>query len=62
MSRSCEFCGKIAVRANHVSHSNQKVPRRQKPNLQLLNIGGERVKSCSTCRRTITKQMNAAAV
>ncbi len=55
MSRSCELCGKKAVRANHVSHSNQKVPRRQKPNLQLLSVAGDRLKACSTCRRTITK-------
>ncbi|MDO8625972.1 MAG: bL28 family ribosomal protein [Candidatus Magasanikbacteria bacterium] len=57
MSRSCTNCGKSAVRANHVSHSNIKVPRRQKPNLQLLTIKGERVKVCSTCRRTMAKQM-----
>ncbi len=57
MSRSCTLCGKLAVRANHVNHSNQKVPRRQKPNLQLLTIGSERIKDCSTCRRTINKKV-----
>lgn len=56
MSRSCTLCGKLAVRANHVSHSNQKVPRRQKPNLQLMTIGTQRIKTCSTCRRTINKK------
>jgi len=56
MSMSCALCGKKAVRANHVSHSNIKVPRRQKPNLQLLNVGGSSVKTCSTCRRTLAKK------
>ncbi|MEK7680834.1 MAG: L28 family ribosomal protein [Patescibacteria group bacterium] len=55
MSRVCHFCDKKAVRANHVSHSNQKVPRRQKPNLQLIKIGKQRVRACSTCRRTMAK-------
>lgn len=56
MSMSCSLCGKNAARANHVSHSNVKVPRRQKPNLQLLKIGGQSVRACSTCRRTLDKK------
>ncbi|MBI5729282.1 MAG: 50S ribosomal protein L28 [Candidatus Magasanikbacteria bacterium] len=56
MSMSCTLCGKSAARANHVSHSNVKVPRRQKPNLQLLTIGGKSVRICSTCRRTLSKK------
>ena len=55
MSRSCQLCGKSSVRANHVSHSNVKVPRRQNPNLQLVKIGGLSAKVCSTCRRTLKK-------
>lgn len=55
MSRSCDLCGKKAVRANHVSHAKNKVPRRQKPNLQPLTIDGSRVQSCSSCRRTRAK-------
>ncbi|MSU75192.1 MAG: 50S ribosomal protein L28 [Candidatus Magasanikbacteria bacterium] len=57
MSRSCDLCGKSAVRANHVSHSNIKVPRRQKPNLQLLTVSGKTLKACSSCRRTLAKQL-----
>lgn len=57
MSRACAQCGKMAVRANHVSHSNIKVPRRQHPNLQYVTTKGERLKICSSCRRTITKQL-----
>lgn len=56
MSMSCALCGKSASRANYVSHSNIKVPRRQKPNLQLLAIAGKRVRACSTCRRTLSKK------
>lgn len=55
MGRTCELCGKGAVRANHVSHSNVKVPRTQKPNLQLVTVDGARIRTCSTCRRTIVK-------
>ncbi len=51
----CELCGKNASRANHVSHSKRRVPRRQKPNLQLLTIGGAQAKTCSSCRRTLSK-------
>lgn len=61
MSRSCQLCGKIAVRANHVSHSNQKVPRQQKPNLQIINLAGLQVKACSSCRRTLVKKARVAA-
>jgi len=58
MPRSCDLCSKKAVRANHVSHSQNKVPRKQKPNLQSLTMGGVKIKNvCSTCRRTINKQM-----
>ena len=55
MAIKCEICAKKSVRANHVSHSKVKVPRRQKPNLQKITIGGESMKICSTCRRTIAK-------
>lgn len=56
MSRSCEICGKTSARANHVSHSKRRVPRRQSPNLQLLAVGKEKVKACSSCRRTASKK------
>jgi len=57
MSRACHFCHKIAARANHVSHSNRKVPRRQNPNLQLIKVAGASVRACSNCRRTLIKKM-----
>jgi len=56
MANKCDLCGKKAVRANHVSHAKNIVPRKQKPNLQTIKIDGLKAKVCSTCRRTITKQ------
>ncbi len=55
MGRTCDLCGKGVVRANHVSHSNVKVPRTQKPNLQKLAVAGTQIRICSTCRRTLVK-------
>lgn len=57
MSRACDVCEKSAARANHVSHSNVKVPRRQNPNLQLVTLDGKSFKVCSSCRRTMIKKL-----
>ncbi|MEK7131630.1 MAG: 50S ribosomal protein L28 [Patescibacteria group bacterium] len=57
MSRACYICDKKAARANHVSHSNRKVPRRQNPNLQLVKVEGASVRACSPCRRTLIKNL-----
>jgi ribosomal protein L28 len=57
MSMSCTLCAKKALRANYVSHSNVKAVRRQKPNLQRLTINGKSVRICSSCRRTLVKQL-----
>lgn len=57
MSRACSICEKSAARANHVSHSNVKVPRRQNPNLQFVVMDGKSVKACSSCRRTMIKKL-----
>jgi ribosomal protein L28 len=54
---SCTLCAKKALRANYVSHSNVKAVRRQKPNLQRLTINGKSVRICSSCRRTLVKQL-----
>lgn len=34
MRARCQVTGKAPLRANHVSHSHQRTPRRQEPNLQ----------------------------
>lgn len=57
MSKVCTICGKTSARANHVSHSKHRVPRRQNPNLQFITIDGKkRQKACSGCRRTTSKK------
>ncbi len=58
MSKLCAVCGKGSARANHVSHSKRRVPRRQHPNLQplLVEAGKPKVKACSSCRRTSAKK------
>jgi len=57
MARACELCDKRANSANHVSHAQNKVKRKQKPNLQTYTINGTKLKYvCSTCRRTMNKQ------
>lgn len=57
MSMSCTLCTKKAQRANYVSHSNIKAVRRQKPNLQRMSIDGKSVRICSSCRRSLVKQL-----
>ncbi len=56
MSKICALCGKGAARANYVSHSKRHVPRKQNPNLQLLSVGMDKVRACSSCRRTLVKK------
>lgn len=56
MSKICALCGKGAARANYVSHSKRHVPRKQNPNLQLLSVGVDKVRACSSCRRTLVKK------
>ena len=56
MSKLCAVCGKTSARANHVSHSKRRVQRRQNPNLKPLLVGKEKVKACSSCRRTASKK------
>ena len=41
MAKVCEITGKRPVRANHVSHSNIKTPRRQLPNLHKKRFWSE---------------------
>ncbi len=38
MARKCELTGKKPLAGNHVSHANNKVKRRQKPNLHTKRI------------------------
>lgn len=38
MSRRCQLTGKGPKRGNHVSHANNKTPRRLLPNLQYKRV------------------------
>ncbi len=38
MARKCELTGKKPLVGNHVSHANNKVKRRQNPNLHIKRI------------------------
>lgn len=61
MAKVCKICGKKPVRANNVSHSNKKTPRRQYPNLQKTKIeikgNKKQVYVCTRCLRTLDKKV-----
>ena len=52
MSRICDLCGKIAIRAANRSHSKVKTLRRQRPNLQ--KVDGQTI--CTRCLKTKSKK------
>jgi len=41
MSRLCPITGKKGLSGNHVSHANNKTPRRYQPNLQHVSLVSE---------------------
>ncbi len=53
MAKRCEICGKGPLAGHHVSHSNNRTPRRWLPNLQkirvLVNGTAQRMKVCTSC-------------
>ena len=55
MSRVCDVCGRGPNQANSRSHSNIATKRRQLVNLQTKNLVGQKVKACTRCLRTLTK-------
>jgi ribosomal protein L28 len=52
----CEICSRGALKANWRSHSNAKITRRQKLNLQSKKVDGKRVLICTSCLRTLSKK------
>ncbi len=58
-----EMCGKKPTYGHNVSHAKNHTPRRWMPNIQTTRImvGGEpvRVKLCTRCIRTLSKNANA---
>ncbi len=59
----CEFCGKIRMTGNNVSHSKRRTKTQFMPNIQKLTlpVNGEtkRVKICTRCLRTRHKVARA---
>lgn len=53
MAKVCEICGKKPLSGNHVSHANNRVPRRWLPNLQevraVVKGKNKRIKVCVSC-------------
>ena len=62
MSQKCMITGKAPLTGNHVSHANNKVKRRQNPNLQWKHIfvpelnRRVRVRLSTRALRTINKK------
>jgi len=55
-NKHCSVCGKGYRRAYSRSHSMQKTIRRLQPNLQWLTVSlGKRVRACTQCIKTATK-------
>lgn len=61
----CEMCGKKPSYGSNVSHAKNHTPRRWMPNIQAAHvmIDGEyqRVKICTRCLRTLSKNQGAAS-
>lgn len=56
MSQFCETCGRGALSAQKVSHSNIKTKTRKYVNLQVKRIGSKSYKLCTRCLRTLVKK------
>ncbi len=62
MARKCKLTGKRPLVGNHVSHANNRVKRRQLPNLQSKRLYVEelgrfvRVKLSTRALRTVSKK------
>lgn len=55
MAKKCDLCGRGSTRGASRSHSNIRTLKRQNINLQPRNIGGVKVKLCTSCLRTMKK-------
>ncbi|OGY46770.1 MAG: 50S ribosomal protein L28 [Candidatus Buchananbacteria bacterium RIFCSPLOWO2_01_FULL_46_12] len=53
--RTCDICGRMALKGNSVSHSNIRTIRRQRLNLQSKKVDGKNLMVCTSCLRTLVK-------
>lgn len=55
MGKKCDLCGRGATRGASRSHSKVRTLKRQNINLQTKNIEGLKLKVCTSCLRTASK-------
>lgn len=55
MSRRCDYCRRGSTKGASRSHSKVKTLKRQHINLQTRNIEGFKIKICTACLRTLSK-------
>jgi len=51
MTKICDFCGRVPRTSFSRSHSNIATKRRQNINLQIIRIGGKKLKICTRCKK-----------
>jgi ribosomal protein L28 len=56
MSKACDVCGRGYLKGNARSHSNIATIKRQHVNIQSMSLNGKRVKACTSCIRTASKE------
>ena len=61
MGKTCDLCGRGDTKGASRSHSKIKTLKRQGINLQTKNIGGLKVKVCTSCLRTAAKDAKKLA-
>jgi ribosomal protein L28 len=56
MAKKCDLCNRSSMRGAMRSHSKRRTLKRQDINLQARNVGGIKIKLCTSCLRTIDKK------
>ncbi|MEI7620043.1 MAG: L28 family ribosomal protein [Candidatus Falkowbacteria bacterium] len=56
MAKKCDLCGRGSTKGAMRSHSKRQTLKRQNINLQIRNVGGVKVKLCTSCMRTMEKE------
>ena len=55
MSKQCDVCGKVPLKAAKLTFSHKQIVKRQNPNLQevkaIVNGETKRIKVCTSCLR-----------
>ncbi len=59
MARKCDICGRGSTKGASRSHSKVKTLKRQHINLQSRKVGEVKLKICTSCLRTLTKDERA---